>query len=209
MQSSDHFGLVFLSVTRVWLLFHSIAMVIQVLVVQSSRWLYPGACPELTSMDLFWNFARTFELKKLVLIRTTPTHLDFTRHTRQLCHVHHFGGNCLVVIVFTCKCCVRGLKCALHWTTHSDTAHQNGASKIILMMTSGELGQYLKNNSQLIICVYCYFYLSINLTQHGGETAFYFNIFIESLKDTVHVCHIFIFFLSLLPSVYYLVSAQC
>ena len=35
----------------------------------------------------------------------------------------------------------RRLKCTLHWITHSDNGHKIGAFKIILMMTSGELGQ--------------------------------------------------------------------
>ena len=29
----------------------------------------------------------------------------------------------------------------IHWVTHVDIDYQNGASKIIRMMTSGELGQ--------------------------------------------------------------------
>ena len=49
----------------------------------------------------------------------------------------------LVVNRLTCKRSVTW-KWALHWITHVDIGHQNGASKIILMMTSGEVGQYEK-----------------------------------------------------------------
>ena len=65
------------------------------------------------------------------------------QHTRRLCPFTMLVGNRFM----------RRLKCALHWITHNDIVHLYGASKIILMMTLGEL-VYWWNICAWILCLF-------------------------------------------------------
>ena len=52
---------------------------------------------------------------------------------------HVTRGDCaMLTILVGNRLRLRRLKCALHWITHNDIAHQYGASKITLMITSGQ-----------------------------------------------------------------------
>ena len=87
-------------------------------------------------------------LSHAVCCQAMPLLTPCTRSSRgDQCHAHHVGGQ-LGLRVLT----PRRLKCtlSLHNTqhrvnikTHSEIAHQYGALKIFLLMTSGEMGQYV------------------------------------------------------------------
>ena len=68
-----------------------------------------------------------------------------TRITRgDQCHAHYVGGqlgSCINAAPPKMHTLLHNASIELYMKTHSDIAHQYGAFKIFLMMTSGEMGQ--------------------------------------------------------------------
>ena len=84
----------------------------------------------------------------MVLLQTKQLLTPCMRITRgDQCHAHHIGWQLGLRVLTqrrlkcTLYCMTRSIE--LYMKTHSEIAHQYGAIKIFLLMTSGEMGHYL------------------------------------------------------------------